>query len=101
MDTGVEFPLLLDADHRIYGALNIHRIHWWRLLSPRTWAKYLRSARRARQGRITGHPLQAPGLAILDTDGTIRYVYRGETLGDYPPLPDLLDTVDRLAAERA
>ncbi len=42
--------------------------------------------RRARQGRITAHPLQAPGFVILDSDCTVRFLYRGRTLGDYPPI---------------
>lgn len=91
MDHGVGFPLLLDPEHRLYASLDIRRIHWWKLLSPITWWKYLKSARRARQGRITDHPLQAPGLVILDKDGTVRFLHRGETLGDYPSIPQLLD----------
>ncbi|WP_034274604.1 peroxiredoxin-like family protein [Haloechinothrix halophila] len=98
MANGIGFPLLLDPEHRLYETLNIHRIRWWKLLSPATWWKYLRSARHARQGRITDHPLQAPGLVILGTDGTIHYLYRGETLGDYPALPELIETAKRIAA---
>ena len=60
MDHGVGFPLLLDPDHALYEALDVRRIHWWMLLWPRTWWNYLRAARRARQGRITAHPLQLP-----------------------------------------
>ena len=37
MDHGVGFPLLLDLDHALYEALDVRRIHWWRLLWPRTW----------------------------------------------------------------
>lgn len=96
MASGVGFPLLLDPHHRLYEALNIHHIPWWKLLSPVTWWKYLRSARRARQGRITDHPLQAPGLVILGADGTIRYLHRGETLGDYPPIPELIATAKQV-----
>jgi peroxiredoxin len=91
MDSGVGFPLLLDPDHRLYEALGLCRIHWWKLLSPFTWWKYLKAARRARQGRITGHPLQAPGLAIIDRDRTVRFLHRGETLGDYPSAGQLLE----------
>ncbi len=101
MNSGVGFPLLLDPEHRLYEALNIHRIRWWKLLSPATWWKYVRSARRARQGRITDHPLQAPGLVILATDGIIRYLHRGETLGDYPPMPELIETAQRIATTTA
>lgn len=97
MDRGVGFPLLLDPEHHLYEALDIRRIRWWKMLSPATWWKYLKTARRARQGRITDHPLQAPGLVILDPAGTVRYLHRGETLGDYPPLPRLLDAARQIA----
>jgi hypothetical protein len=97
MEHGIGFPLLLDPEHRLYETLDVRRIHWLMLLSPMTWRKYLRAARRARQGRITGHPLQAPGLVILDTDGTIRFLHRGTTLGDYPPIPTILTAARQLA----
>lgn len=101
MTHGVGFPLLLDPDHRLYEALNIRRIHWWKLLSPVTWWKYLRAARRARQGRITDHPLQAPGLVILDKNGTVQFLHRGETLDDYPPIQRLLDAARQVSSATA
>lgn len=90
MDHGIAFPLLLDPDHQLYEALDVRHIHWWMMLWPGTWWKYLRAARRARQGRITGHPLQAPGFVILDSDRTVRFLYRGRTLGDYPPVSEII-----------
>ncbi|NUR27744.1 MAG: AhpC/TSA family protein [Catenulispora sp.] len=90
MEHGIAFPLLLDPTHRLYGALDLRHIPWSALLQPVTWRNYLRSARRARQGRITDHPLQAPGLAILDADLTVVFLHRGKTLGDYPPVPRIL-----------
>lgn len=97
MDHGIEFPLLLDPEHTLYQALDVRRIHWWMMVHPATWRNYLLAARRARQGRITGHPLQAPGLAIVDTDGAIRFLHRGKTLGDYPSIADIRAAVGRLA----
>jgi peroxiredoxin len=96
MAHGIEFPLLLDPEHTLYQALDVRRIRWWMMLHPVTWRNYLLAARRARQGRITGHPLQAPGLAIVDTDGAIRFLYRGKTLGDYPSIADIRVAVGRL-----
>ncbi|MGH9247212.1 MAG: hypothetical protein ACRD29_23430 [Acidimicrobiales bacterium] len=69
-------------------------------LWPGTWWKYLRAARRARQGRITAHPLQAPGFVILDSDRTVRFLYRGRTLGDYPGVSDILAAATSLGAGR-
>ncbi|NUR27896.1 MAG: redoxin domain-containing protein [Catenulispora sp.] len=87
---GIGYELLLDPEHRLYEALDVRRIHWWVLLKPGTWRRYLRAAHRARQGRITGHLLQAPGLALIDADRTVRFLYRGQTLGDYPSISEIL-----------
>lgn len=97
MAHGIGYPLLLDPDHALYEALDVRRIRWWKLLSPPTWWRYVRAARRARQGLITAHPLQAPGFVILDRDRTIRFLYRGETLGDYPPISEVLAVARSLA----
>lgn len=96
MDHGVGFQLLLDPDHVLYEALDVRRIHWWMLLWPRTWWNYLWAARRARQGRITAHPLQAPGFVILDTDRTVRFLHRGRTLGDYPSITEIVEVATGL-----
>ncbi|MGA9871682.1 MAG: redoxin domain-containing protein [Rhodococcus sp. (in: high G+C Gram-positive bacteria)] len=96
MDNGVGYPLLLDPQHVLYQEVDIHRIHWAMMLDPRTWWKYLSAIRHARQGRITDHPLQAPGLVIIDTDRTVQMLYRGRTLGDYPQPADVLIEVQRV-----
>ncbi|MBD8507519.1 redoxin domain-containing protein [Hoyosella sp. G463] len=95
IENGVRFPLLLDPDLTLYKALDITRIHWWMMLSPETWWRYAKAALKARQGKITGHPLQAPGLAILGADGTITLLHRGHTLGHYPPVKDVLAAVKK------
>ncbi len=68
------------------------------LLWPRTWWNYLRAARRARQGRITAHPLQAPGFVILDSGRTVRFLYRGRTLDGYPPITDIVAAATALGS---
>jgi len=91
MAEGVPFPCLVDPAKALYSALDIRRIQWFRWFLPSTWWKYFRPVLRARQGRITGDVQQAPGVAIINTDGTILYLHRGRTLGDYPPLSQVLD----------
>jgi AhpC/TSA antioxidant enzyme len=93
MRDGLPFPALLDPDKNLYRALGIQRIRWRQWLRPSTWRRYLRSIRRARQGRLTGDILQAPGIVIIDRDRTVRYLHRGTTLGDYPPLVVVLDAL--------
>lgn len=96
-EDGVPFDLLLDPDRELYRALGVERIRWRQYLKPRTWRGYLSGARGARQGRITGDPQQAPGVVIADADGIVRLLHRGITLGDYPPLDEVLDVLRGLA----
>jgi peroxiredoxin len=96
MEHGIGFPLLLDPGHTLYRALDIHHIKWRQMLSPRTWRKYLSAARLARQGRITDHPLQVPGLAIIGPGRKVQTLHRGRTLGDYPPVSDVLEEARRI-----
>ena len=91
METGIDYDLLLDPEQRLYRALDLRRFPWWKMLDPRTWRNYLRAARRARQGRITNHPLQSPGVVVLDEDLRILYLHRGATIGDYPPPTQVLE----------
>lgn len=90
MEHGIPFPLLLDPDRNLYRALGIDHIAWHRFLQPSTWRRYVSASRGARQGRLTGDLRQAPGVAIVDTDRRLRYLHRGSTLADYPPLSDVL-----------
>lgn len=85
MADSVGYELVLDPKEELYEALALRRFPWWRMLHPRTWSNYLRSLRRARQGRITNHPLQSPGVVVLGPGLRILAVHRGETIGDYPP----------------
>lgn len=96
MADGIWFPCLLDPDKRVYRALGLGRITLgW--LDPRGWWRYVRAILRgARQGRVTD-PFQAPGVAILDAQATARLVWRGRTLGDYPPLREALDRLRAVA----
>lgn len=98
MRDGLPFPALLDPDKHLYRALGIERIRWRRLFGVTSWKRYLGSIRRARQGRLTGDILQAPGVVILDPERKIRYLHRGTTLGDYPPLGEVLDVLRAVVA---
>jgi peroxiredoxin len=98
MEQRIGYPLLLDPGHSVYAALDIHRIPWHALVRPGTWWRYLRAIRRARQGRITDHPLQAPGFAIVDSDRTVAFLHRGRSLGDYPPIDEIVAAARTLTA---
>jgi hypothetical protein len=93
MDSGIPFPCLVDPECQLYRAVGIDRIGWARFLQPGTWRRYFRSVGKARPGRITGDPRQAPGIVVLARDRRVLYLHRGSTLGDYPPLVEVLEVV--------
>lgn len=90
---GIGYELLVDPEENIYRALELGHFPWWRMLAPTTARNYLRALRRARQGRITNHALQAPGVVAVDPDMRLTFVHRGETLGDYPDARDVIAAV--------
>jgi hypothetical protein len=40
--------------------------------------------------------LKAPGIVVFDRDFSVLWVHRGEALGDYPPIDDLVAKVQEL-----
>ena len=97
IDTGMPFPCLVDADMRLYRALDLRRVGLRTVLDPATYLNYWRAWRRgARQGDVTGDPRQLSGVALLDADGRLRWRHVSRTIGDYPPLPDVLAALRRL-----
>ena len=97
MNTGTPFPCLVDAEGWLYRALDFRRVGWRTLVDPATYLNYWRAWRRgARQGRVTGDPRQLSGVAVLDADGRLRWRHVSRTIGDYPPLPEVLAALRRL-----
>lgn len=89
-EKGISYPLLLDPESNLKGALGFQRMALWKYLLPTTWWNYVKGWRHARQGAVTGRPDDLPGIVIVDTDGTLRYRYEGKTLGDYPKIDDVI-----------
>ncbi len=97
MQNGIGYELLLDPEEHLYHALQLRRFGWWMMLDPRMWWRYLRSLRSSRQGKITNHPLQSPGVVILDEALTVIYLHRGESIGDYPPVDEVIRAARKLS----
>jgi AhpC/TSA antioxidant enzyme len=94
MATGMPFPCLVDPEARLYEALRIGRVgvgHW---LRPSVARRYAAAYRRgSRQGRVTGDWRRLSGVAVVEPDRTVRYLYRADSVGDYPPVSELLDAL--------
>jgi AhpC/TSA antioxidant enzyme len=101
MESGVPFPCLLDPDHRLFVVLDLDRIPWRAWLWPRTYSNYLRAAGHARQGRISWqNAFQRPGVVLLDSEGRLAWAHRGQTLGDYPAVTEVISQMGRLTTSR-
>ncbi len=46
--------------------------------------------RHRRQYRITGHYSEVPAVAIVSAAGTVEWLHRGRSVGDYPALAGVL-----------
>jgi hypothetical protein len=100
MENGMPFPCLIDADAVLYGVLGIGRVTLGTIVNPATYRNYWRAWRRGnRQGQVTGDPRRLSGVAVVDATGRLRWRHVAATIGDYPPLPTVLDQVRRLAED--
>ena len=99
MESGAPFPCLVDADRRLYRALGLRRVGLSTVFDPATYTNYWRAWRRgARRGDVTGDPRQLSGVAIVDADGRLRWRYSSRTIGDYPPVSDVVAKLRDLSA---
>jgi hypothetical protein len=93
----VPFPLLVDPAANLYRALGFGRIGWTHWLRPDVVGRYVRAWRRGtRPGRVTGDARRLSGVAVVDPDRRVRYLSRSTTVGDYPPVAELLRVLGSL-----
>ena len=99
MENHVEYDLLLDPDRNFKtAALTIPDIKISSMFSPVTAKRYLAGrGHGVRQGKPTAGPTEPPGLAIIEANGTLRYLYQGETVGDYPSLDVVMAELRKIA----
>jgi peroxiredoxin len=96
---GVDLPVLVDPDRRIYDVIGAKVATLPELIGPRHVLAGLVAAitSRARQGsiavhqgRIIGHAAQLGGVLVIAPDGSVRYAHLAENASDYPPAREVL-----------
>ncbi|MBW3562284.1 MAG: hypothetical protein KY437_07285 [Actinobacteria bacterium] len=99
----VPYPCLVDPRGNLYKALGIRRYQPKELLEPaKLWTLIREYARGFAHGVMQGKPSgtnQLPGVAIIDADSRLRYLYDGSAIGDYPPVEEVLDELRRIVRE--
>ena len=91
------FPLYLDPEQKLSDIFKLRRptlLAW--IINLPAWMRYLRALlRNRRQYRITGHFSNVPAVAIVDAHGSIEYLHRGGSIGDYPAVADVIERLRR------
>ena len=97
-DTGVTWPLLIDADRSLYRAYGMERGRWWQIYSPATLWTYCRLLLRGRRLAASGGDLdQLGGDVLIDPEGIVRVHHVSADPADRPAVTDLLRPVRRAA----
>jgi hypothetical protein len=64
------------------------------LLGMKTISRGLAAFRQGiKPGSLQGSPLQLGGAVVVDTDSSIRYLYRSSEAGDDPPVKEMLEAL--------
>lgn len=94
---GVTLPMLLDADERVRSVAELGNLSATSWVKRKGWRNYFGSMQRGFRAQIPmSDALKAPGIVVFDRDFSVLWVHRGEALGDYPPIDDLVAKVQEL-----
>ena len=90
-DTGITFPLLIDADRVAYRAMDLGVGSIFSIFrSENREARTRALAAGHRQHKLGKNPLQLGGSFIFGPGNVDRYAHANETFGDNAPVADLL-----------
>jgi hypothetical protein len=93
-DTGIDFPLLIDADRKAYQAAGLHSANLLHLLRrDNAQARKRASAAGHRQRRLGKNPFQLGGSFVFGPGNTDRFVHVSQTFGDNAAPNDLLAAI--------
>ena len=99
-DTHLEWPLLIDADRRLYRAYGMDRIDWWSVYGPASIWHYLKLV--FGRGRRIPKPgsdfQQVGGDVLIDPEGHVRFHFVSTSPHDRPSVELLLNKVREASA---
>lgn len=90
-ETGLTWPLLVDADRALYRAYGMERGSAWEIFGPASLWKYATLLARGRRLRQPGSDIhQLGGDVLIDPEGTVRLHRVAAGPADRPSLGELL-----------
>ena len=90
-ETGIQFPLLIDADRKAYQAAGLKSANILHLLRRENAAARKRAqASGHRQHKLGANPFQLGGSFVFGPGNVDRYAHVSQTFGDNAPIERLL-----------
>ena len=90
-ETGIPFPLLVDADRQAYRAAGLKSANILHLLRSDNAASRKRAAAGGhRQHKLGANPFQLGGSFVFGPGNVDRYAHISQTFGDNAPVESLL-----------
>ncbi len=90
-ETGIQFPLLIDADRYAYQAVGLKTANLFHLFRSDN-SQYRKRAQKGgfRQQRLGANPFQLGGSFVFGPGNVDRYAHISQTFGDNAPVEALL-----------
>jgi hypothetical protein len=91
-ESGLAWPLLIDARRELYQGYGMLSATWWDIWGPATWWAYLRELRHGRlpQKPTSDDVYQRGGDVLIDPQGDVRLHHVGAGPADRPKIADIM-----------
>ena len=90
-ETGLTWPLLIDADRETYRRYGMLSAGWWDVWGPATWKAYLREMLKGQMPKKSaGDVYQRGGDVLIDPSGVVRLHHIGSGPADRPAVEEIL-----------
>jgi len=93
-ETGLDWPLLIDADRTLYQGYDMLSAGFWDVWGPSTWWVYAKELFKGQKlHKSEGDVMQRGGDVLIDPDGIVRLHHVGEGPADRPGVETILKLV--------
>jgi hypothetical protein len=100
-DTGLLWPLLIDATREVYKAYDMLEASLWDIWGPRTWWAYLKELAHDRfPKKSDGDISQRGGDVLIDSGGIVRFHHVGQGPGNRPSATSILRVINQKRCQR-
>ena len=93
------WPLLVDADRKLYNAYGMSSAGFWDIWGPKTLWAYIKEICRGRFPRkSSGDLYQRGGDVLIDPTGIVRFHHVGEGPAGRPAIAEILSMIKEFPA---